>query len=478
MNPNGAHPESRTENEDDEPDWHAAQRTEWIDAVAAGVVITTSTSTTTATVNNNTDIANKTDVAAQLSTGVEVWEANAEPPRPQPDPAMFYGPIGKFARKVAEHSEADPVAVLGQALTFYGAACNRGAHLLAGNDHHGPALNALVVGRSAKGAKGTAYAPVRVLFSEVDPGLMKRIMGGFGSGESVIEELAPDPQTGKVADNRLLVMESEFGGMLARCRRENSILGQVLRDGWDGRPLANRTKGTGRLVATDYHLAAIGHITRDELRARLSNVEIFGGTVNRWLHFWSERGQLRPDGGNVPAKVITEFANDLTAKLTLARKIGLMARTPEADKVWRKLYGDLAADDPPGLLGHVVSRAAAQVLRLSIVYALADGQRSIDAAHVDAANATWRYCRASAARIYGDSTGNLDADNLLKALRAAGAAGLDSTAANRIFSNRTGAVDRARQVLTDLGLVATVDLHVPGRRGRPTRVTVAIRPKR
>jgi hypothetical protein len=412
--------------------------------------------------------------SAGLPASVELWVPGDEPPRPVAAAEMFHGPIGEFAQEAAEHSEADPVAVFAQALTLYGVACNRGSYMLAGNDRHGPAIFSLIVGRSAKGAKGTAYAGARELIRRVDPGFLDRILGGFGSGEAVIAELAPD-EDGKVADTRLAVMESEFGAVLAKCRRETSTLGQTMRDGWDGRPLSNRTRSNGKLLAVDYHLGAVAHVTRDELLVRVTDADIYGGTMNRWLHFWSERGRLFADGGNIPGDVLDRHATVLRRNLARMRTVGHMKRTEAADELWKAVYAEVAADDPLGVLGHVVSRAAPQMLRLSVLYALADGEAEIDHLHVGAAHAAWRYCRASAALTYGEVTGDVDGDRLLRALREAGADGLDSTAANAVLGRKPGAAERARALLERQGLAVTVVEAVGV--GRPRKVMFAVRPR-
>src|SRR5262249_20375223 len=71
-----------------------------------------------------------------------------------------------------------------------------------------------------------------------------------------------------------------------------------------------------------------------------------------------------------------------------------------------QIYDELADDDPGGMLGAATARAEAQVLRLSVAYALTDRSSTIEVAHLDAAHALWQYCRASAAYIFGDASGD------------------------------------------------------------------------
>jgi hypothetical protein len=421
--------------------------------------------------------ASPADAGIELPPGVELWGPGMCPPRPVPAEAMFHGPIGQMAVACANHSEADPAAILAQSLALFGASCGRGPHVRAGNDRHPAALHVLVVGNSAKGGKGTSWAASRSMMRRVDDEMVaKRVMNGFGSGEAVIAELAPDPTTGRVTDERLIVYEAEFGGVLAKCHRDASTLGPVLRGSWDGVPLSNRTRGAGKLVAENYHLASIGHVTADELVERVDRVDIYGGTLNRLLHVWAERGELRPDGGNVPDAVFAPCVAALRSSVEAARKTGEVTRTPDANERWHALYEELARDDPPGVLGHVISRAAPQALRLSLAYALADHSRTIGVAHVDAAGAFWAYSRATAALIYGQTTGDPHADRLLAALRQAGPVGMNGRQVNAELNNRTDAVKRARDLLVREGLA--VVRKVPSTGGRPPEVTFAVRPAR
>ncbi len=77
-----------------------------------------------------------------------------------------------------------------------------------------------------------------------------------------------------------------------------------------------------------------------------------------------------------------------------------------------------------GLYGSVCARAAAQVLRISLIYALLDGSDKIRREHLEAALEVWRYCEESASYIFGDATGDPTADAIMAALRGAGSAGM------------------------------------------------------
>ncbi len=118
------------------------------------------------------------------------------------------------------------------------------------------------------------------------------------------------------------------------------------------------------------------------------------------------------------------------------------------------VYARLSAERT-GLFGSVTARAAAQVLRLSLVYAALDCSEIVRPAHLQAALAFWQYCDDSARHIFGDATGDRVADRILDALRGTGADGLDVEAISNLFSHHVSANrrDAALRLLEDAGLV-------------------------
>ena len=85
-----------------------------------------------------------------------------------------------------------------------------------------------------------------------------------------------------VEDKRLLVLEAEFAGALTMMRRPGSVLSRVIRDAWDCRDLAVLTKNNPTR-ATGPHISIIGHITIDELLARMDRTSMMNGYANRFL---------------------------------------------------------------------------------------------------------------------------------------------------------------------------------------------------
>jgi hypothetical protein len=91
--------------------------------------------------------------------------------------------------------------------------------------------------------------------------------------------------------------------------------------------------------------------------------------------------------------------------------------TDTAKVLWEMNYDRLTADRP-GTIGAVTSRAAPHVLRMAMIYALMDGCPKIDAIHLAPSLKLWDASDSCAAYIFGDSTGDPDADRIFSAIRA------------------------------------------------------------
>lgn len=397
-------------------------------------------------------------------------------PRPRVDvpwpvlpDAALHGIIGEFVRAAAPHTEGDIAGILVSSLVCLGGAIGGGPHMMAGNEKHGVNLFAVLIGGTSKARKGTATAAGRALAARVDPVFAAtRLAGGFGSGEALVDEVRdsdPDKDDDAGAsDKRLVVDEPEFARLLKVAGRDGSILGSIIRHAWDGRPLEARARSR-KAVATGAHVAAICQITAEELRARLTDTETYGGTANRFLFAATRRSGLHSNGGNVPEAVLAEYGQQLGQVVRAARRVSVMHRTEAAQQVWHDLYVQLAEDDPGGLLGAVIARDAPQCLRLSILYALLDGATQVDAPHVNAAGALWSYCRATAAHVFGDKLGDDTADRLIIALRDAGSGGLSRDQQLAALGRHVSAarLDVAADRLTRLGLSTVVTEQTGGR---------------
>lgn len=390
--------------------------------------------------------------------------------------AAYQGPLGQYAIEAGQHTEADPVAILATGLATFGTAVGRSPHVLVGNDRHPASLFPVITGATSRGGKGTSWAAGREPFTTADPDLLEtRIMGGFGSGEALVDEVrdpVDDEDTTAPTDHRLLVYEPEYARLLKVAAREGSTLSMIVRDAWDGRSLQARSRAR-RAVASQAHIGVVAHVTLEELRARLTEIETYGGWANRFLFLLSHRTQLLPDGGNVPDDLARRYGTTLGRRLAEGRTLGRVELGPDAKAMWREVYYELDETDPGGLLGAITAREAPQTLRIALVYALADGCQHIGLEHLDAACAIRAYARASAEVIWGDTLGDEVADRLLAGLRRAGSDGLSRTEQRDLFGRHVSAkrLEVARQYLLARHLVETLTDTETG--GRPRTWEVA-----
>lgn len=348
--------------------------------------------------------------------------------RPVLADAAYQGLPGRVVRAIEPHTEADPAALLATFLAAAGAMLGREAHTLGGDAEHAARLWPLIIGATAGGMKGTSWAAIRRVILAADLNFSSQITSGLSSGEGLIEHVrdgeGADPDAKDyiegVSDKRLIIVESEFSGVLGKARREGNVLTQTLRDAWDGTRLSTLTRKSSKLVATGHHVVIIGHVTPTELRASLSESDLAGGLMNRFLPVHSHRSKKLPDGGSTPSQVVEQFGRELAD--VIQRNAGGLHRTlrrdTDAEALWCALYDELTPDNlPDGPLAQVVARGVPQVLRLSLTYALLDGTGDvIRREHLAAAVAVWRYVEASARMTFGDINANRDLNKLAAAI--------------------------------------------------------------
>lgn len=348
---------------------------------------------------------------------------NARPPEapwPEFPEAALYGLAGEIVRAILPVSEADPAALIGQLLVSVGNLVGRLPHFLVEATEHHVNLFLVVVGDTSKARKGTGGDRVKALLRDLDPKWQgSRPTGGLSSGEGLIW-LVRDPifetkaikEKGRVIeyeevmkdrgveDKRLLIVESEFGSVFRNMQRDGNNLSHILRQAWETGTIRTATKNSPA-KATNAHVSVIGHITKEELRT-MGQVETFNGFANRFLWVCSKRSKLLPEGGG--DLDLAPLMEKLSAAVNAAKAIGRMSRDAEATKLWAGLYTEMAKPEP-GIIGAITNRAEAQMLRLSMIYALLDGSAIIMPAHLNAAWALSRYVADSVRHLWGGEGG-------------------------------------------------------------------------
>jgi hypothetical protein len=392
-----------------------------------------------------------------------------------PGEAAFHGLAGKIVKLIEPTTEADPAGLLLHLLVGFGNAIGRGMWTVADGHFHQANEFAVIVGASSRARKDTARRRIRPVLCHGDaPWEQARIAHGLSSGEGLINEIrdtvfVPDQKGDPVGiyagveDKRLLVIESEFGNVLRVLAREGSTLSAVLRLAWDGDDLRTMTKKSS-LRASKPHVSLISHITRHELVKYFSEVEIFNGLGNRILWCCVRRSKLLPFGGFCNQEALADLGKMLSQAVEQAKLVGELKWSDSSRTQWAAEYPALTADRP-GLWGAITSRAEAHVLRLAMIYAALDRWPEIGDIHIAAALELWRYCDRCAAYLFGNSTGDRDADAIYAELKLR-PGGLTRTEINvDVFHRHRTAeqIARALGVLVQFGLARPEMTRTGGR---------------
>lgn len=408
----------------------------------------------------------------------QLWaEGCDERPWPTIEPAAWRGPLGEVVRAIEPHSETDPIALAVELMTALGNCIGAGPHAIADGSLHPARLFTCLTGKTAKGRKGSAAAQVNRVMVHVDRmWAERRQVNGIASGEALIASVsAPvDPtetEGATVVDHRALIRESEFARFLTIAAREGSTLSAVVRDAWDTGQLSI-TARTNPVRADGAHVSLCGHITAEELLGKVTATDAANGLLNRFLFALVQRSKRLPSGGKLEEDDYARLGAILAPVVESARRSGRMVRTDAAEAFWAKVYDELGDDDPPGMVGQLVARSEPHTLRLSVLFALLDGRRVVDVAHIEQAYTWWRYFRASIEYLFAGRSFTPDAAKLLGALRDAGRDGLSFGEQHAVFNRNRSAGDLAklRHELTHAGVVWT------DKKGRDER-SWAVRPR-
>jgi hypothetical protein len=416
-------------------------------------------------------VATRTDgETTSLNSHVLSWDIADDYPSPMA-PAARYGLPGELLGLIEPHTEADPAALLFQLLAAFGNIIGRDKYILADGAYHHLNLYGVLVGQTSKGRKGTSWNHIANLMEKVDPDWRKNcVTHGLSSGEGLIwevrdpiEETKPIRKNGRhtgeyetiianqgEADKRLLIIEGEFANVLKVMAREGNTLSPIIRSAWDCGDLRCMVK-TSPAKATGAHISIVGHITRDELRRLLTQTESANGFANRFCWLAVKRSKCLPDGGAIHTVDFNDILEQLRETVCFGEDFLEITRDNAAKELWHADYPQLS-EGKPGMAGAITGRAEAQVLRLSAIYALLDKSALIRPEHHKAAMAFWDYCEKSVRWIFGTSTGDRNADKILRALRHAPNGLTKTEISAEVFNRHTSSadIDEALRVLHGL----------------------------
>lgn len=218
--------------------------------------------------------------------------------------------------------------------------------------------------------------------------------------------------------------------------------------GWAGVSLDVPNRSGNDLRASGYSIAVIGDTQPDTLTKLLEKgLEQYNGWLNRFL-WCAVRKTKKVSRPRKLDPLLSPFLDRLKAALAFAKQAGELTMDGSAESLWDIAYDDLSvsADSVPH-----TNRAEPYVIRLAMLYALADSSKVIKAEHLQAALALWSYCQASAKLIFLGPKVEAVPDPLwLQVLNAIGSTpGITRTGLHEAFNNRLKA-EALADVLTYL----------------------------
>jgi hypothetical protein len=303
---------------------------------------------------------------------------------PQPlGKAALSGIVGEFVETALPCTEADAHSLAYQLLTAVGNVLGKRDYASFGVDRHYPALFTMIVGGTATG-KGQAWGAVREFMRLVDlEWLTDHCRHSAASGEGLVKLVGASEQ-----DKRMFLFLPEMSVLLNSMNRDGSNLSGYLRQGYDLAPMENN-KAKEQIVAKDYILSTLGHITPDELTTVLADVDWYNGIANRFLWSAVKKSKTLPRMGKIP-----EFGNlaEKLNKLVGLPQVGHVDFSDEAAKVWDEWVYSIPELD--GQIGASQQRVKPNALRVALIYAALDearlvfpktGTYRIEKRHVEAA---------------------------------------------------------------------------------------------
>jgi hypothetical protein len=196
-----------------------------------------------------------------------------------------------------------------------------------------------------------------------------------------------------------------------------------------------------QLKASASHIAVIGHIAPREFRVRLADTDLAGGTYNRYLPVYVERGRLLAVPEPVDELVLAGLSSRLSDAIDEASTVTRIQLGRDAIGVWTdELYPEFAdLDDEDLACSEFTQRAAPYCLRVAGLHAALDGRALIGKDDLIAASAQVRYSAASARYVLDGVHRDPRKDRLVRAITAAGQAGLSRTDISALFSRKLAA---------------------------------------
>lgn len=422
---------------------------------------------------------------------VESTDKNVKNVYPEIEKYAFHGIAGDVAGTLEPYTEADPAAMLFLFLGIFAATIGRGRVFVHGTIKLYLNLFILIIGKSSKARKGTAWNLIEDLFKRVDlPFIQNNVCSGVSTLEGLAYEIR-DEQTeqrpvkeGKqivnyqtvvtdpgVKDKRRFIIEEEHTRIDKAAQRDGNPLTEGLRQAADGKDLQVINKNSP-VRAKGGHICLAGMTTEEEFSRVIDPTNTLNGFYNRYLMVFVRRTKLISHGEQIPEDQLDLLSEQIKKAVEFGQESGAVEFDYEASELWRKMYPEIT-EEKPGTYGAVTGRAESHIFRLSALYAILDLSGAVRPDHLKAALAAWDYCDQTARYIFGDSLNDHDADKILQAVRSSDEGLSKTEIREQVFFKRIEKerLDRAIHKLTEFGLIQQkIVEHEDGKPGRKKTV--------
>ena len=127
----------------------------------------------------------------------------------------------------------------------------------------------------------------------------------------------------------------------------------------------------------------------------------------------------------------------------------------DARNVWRKIYYELSEEKESEIIENISARGPAQILKISLIYALASARNKISVEDLLAAKSIWNFSEKTAGKIFERNDGNLIATRIIDELTE-GHFQLTRTEIRNLFNRNAKKkdIEGAKELLLSSGVIA------------------------
>ncbi|SOE07966.1 DUF3987 domain-containing protein [Streptomyces sp. Ag109_G2-15] len=277
--------------------------------------------------------------------------------------AMSTGRLREMVTSLAPHVEWSPVGLLGGLLCVFSAMLPE-TRVQRGSGSMPLMLHILLCGGTGEG-KGQSWGIAESIARDANRTFMTgNVIHGVVGGAGLIQAVAD-------CGEHALIIDTEYARVL-RAGRRQANLSQVLRDLWDGAPVAtSRAKDPVQVDAP--RVAIMGHITPEEFSANLSGTDRDGGSYNRLLTLPVSQVRWLSERERMPAHLIPEAGELFARAVRFGQRVGTVTLADEAYDVADTIRQDLLSKARESEdLKPFAARCNEQVRRIAALFALFD----------------------------------------------------------------------------------------------------------